>query len=249
MNSLISLNNYFDKRTLKNLSITWIDKYFPSDSKDSLCQSFEKSFNESASLFGIDDNVKLIMESLMRKYYHNEAFIKAGLIKELRKHKAISFFELPIKDSRIDLCSINGHSVAYEIKTKYDNLKRLSKQVDDYLTAFEFVYVVCSNDKTEKILSMVPTCVGVYEYDDSKEKTDFILIREASLSANIKKEVQLSVLRKAETPSNIYEYSDSDVNELFKKCLKDRYKLKWESFCKNFKNISVLDYQYYFKNL
>ena len=115
------------------------------------------------------------MEALMVHYYHNEAFIKAMFIKELKKQKSVSFFELPIKDSRIDLCSINGHSVAYEIKTKYDTLKRLNKQVNDYLSAFEYVYVVCSSDKTGLVQSTVPNCVGIYGNHDVYETLNGVI--------------------------------------------------------------------------
>lgn len=234
---------------LKQLSISWIDKYLSWNNDDELCTYFEDVFNEKASLFEIEGNAKKVMEDLLISYYHNEAFIKAELIKELKKKKnSISFFELPINNSRIDLCSINGSSVAYEIKTKYDTTKRLEKQLNDYLTVFEYVYVVCSNDKTSNILKMIPDCVGVYEYDDELKKPKFILVKEATHSPYIDSKSQLYILRKSEIPNNIDKYNEEETNGLFKKCLKDRYRNKWQKFCKHYKEISILDYQYAFKN-
>src|ERR1700734_493099 len=51
--------------------------------------------------------------------------------------------EFPLGNNRLDLLVINGTSVAYEIKTKYDHLERLPVQTSVYSFAFERVNVVC----------------------------------------------------------------------------------------------------------
>ena len=123
----------------------------------------------------------------------------------------------------------------------------LNKQLNDYLKAFEYVYVICSNDKTGDILNMVPECVGVYDYDDSKKTICFNLVKKAELSNVIDPNIQISVLRKEELNSKKSNMNDQQINSLFKKTLKNRYKNKWRLLCKNCKSISDLDYQYYFK--
>lgn len=244
-----SLKYYYGEKELKNKSIKWIESYLPWLSDDSLCSIFNEIFGENANLFNINGNSKKTIESLMINYYHNEAFVKSAFITELKKHKAVSFFELPVSDSRIDLCSINGNSIAYEIKTKYDSTKRLLKQVDDYLKAFEYVYVICPLCKVEEIVKTVPSIVGIYVYDDALVNTKFFIYRNAQISVSLDRNVQVSILRKSEKPSNINSLSDEDINLIFKHALKKRYKYKWDSLCKNYKQINKLDYQYYFNNI
>lgn len=244
---LISLEKYYNKKELSLLSASWIDLYSPLLSDEQLCFLFEETFNEKASYFQIEGCAKMVAEQLMLNYYHNEAYVKSAFIDYLADKKTISFFELPINSSRSDICSINGRSCAYEIKTKYDSLNRLGKQLNDYLSAFEYVYVICSRDKLEKVLAIVPSCVGVYCFDDSKKEIDFILIKEATTSPFIKPLIQLSILRKAERKAASELLDDfGSINEFFKECLKTRYKKKWERFCKRPKNLNRLDYQYYF---
>lgn len=248
-NALKTIQNNYEASALKQLSISWIDKYLSWNDDDELCAYFKDVFNEEPSLFEINGNAKRVVEDLLVSYYHNEAFIKASLINDLAKNKkAVSFFELPINNSRIDLCSINSDSAAYEIKTKYDTTKRLEKQLKDYLTVFEYVYVVCSDEKTSSVLKTIPDCVGVYEYNDELKKPKFVLVKEATHSSYINCKSQLHILRKSEIPNGIEKYSKENINELFKKSLKARYRNKWEKFCKCYKNIRLLDYQYAFKN-
>lgn len=244
-----SLKYFYGEKELARKSIKWIESYLPWLSDDSLCANFNEIFGESASLFNINGNSKKTLESLMIDYYHNEAFIKSAFVSELKKHKAVSFFELPVSNSRIDLCSINGNSVAYEIKTKYDTTKRLLKQVTDYSKAFEYVYVICPSWKINEIINVIPNGVGIYVYNDDRTNVKFDIYREAKISNSICRDVQTSILRTHEKPNNLNLLSDDDVNIIFKKALKKRYKDKWDSLCRNYKQINKLDFQYYFNNI
>ncbi|MDD3067662.1 MAG: sce7726 family protein [Acholeplasmataceae bacterium] len=243
-----SLKYYFGEAQLKRKTISWIESYSPRFSDEKLSFLFSKCFEESPSLFEINGNSKEALESLMIAYYHNEAFVKAFFISELKKQKAVSFFELPIKNSRVDICSINGHSIAYEIKTMYDSTKRLVKQLNDYLTAFEFVYVICPDERVEEISQLLPDCVGIYTYDDLAFAPKFMVAREAKISSLLDRHAQIEVMRKKEKPKNISLLSDDKINALFKTILKNRFKNRWDWFCTNYKQFNKLDYQYHFNN-
>ena len=247
-NYIKSIQFYFNKKDLKKYSSTFLNTYDSCFSGEKICDLFNETFNENPALFDVVGNEKKIVEELMINYCHNEAFIKASLSQKLKRHNCVSLFELPVGDSRADLCSINGNSIAYEIKTIYDSTKRLLKQVNDYLTAFEYVYVVCPKEKTKSILNIVPLEVGVYEYDNKKRKPSFLMVKEASLSHLIDRNVQLNILRKSEIPNDFERMNDGEINILFKKALKKRYKTKWKLLCKNMNNIYQMDYQYSFNN-
>lgn len=245
--SFNSLKTYFGEKKLKTLSAKWIDKYTSLLNDSQLCALFENIFGESASYFEINGNAKSVAEKLMIEFYHNEAFIKSSIINLLKKEKNVTFFEFPLIDSRIDICSINGHSCAYEIKTKYDTVKRLKKQVEDYLKVFEMVYVVCPIEKNESVLRVVPKCVGILNYDDSKSSGELSIFRAAELSGYIDSNIQFKLLHKNEkiTASNILK-EGSEMNEYFKACLKKRYSKKWHAFKKTCGAINKLDYQHSF---
>ena len=245
--SFNSLKTYFGEKKLKLLSAQWLDKYNPSLDDEQLCDLFEDVFGESASYFEVNGNAKSVAEKLMIEFYHNEAFIKSSIINRLKKEKNVTFFEMPLLDSRIDVCSINGHSCAYEIKTSYDTVKRLKKQVDDYLKAFEMVYVVCPIEKIQNITMIVPECVGILIYDDKNNNGELLSFRVASSSGFIDSRVQFNLLHKNEKARAFGIVDNREkMNDYFKMCLKKRYSKKWCSFKKTCSTINKLDYQYRF---
>ena len=167
------------------------------------------------------------------EFYKNEFIIKNAFINgKLMNSKAVCSEEYPLLGSRIDLISINGKSIAYEIKTKYDTLKRLNKQLNDYSKCFEYVYVICSESKLTKVMSQVPEFVGIYSYSDSTNKNIFVLRKDASYSPNINANSILRVLSatekcklfKTNVDSKIVEtYSFDKILFKFKSLLKRKY--------------------------
>ena len=78
---------------------------------------------------------------LLNNYYRNDFFVRYSFFNSvLSKKQAVSFFELPLNDSRADVVSVNGKSTAFEIKTDYDSFDRLLKQITDYSSVFEYVH-------------------------------------------------------------------------------------------------------------
>lgn len=175
-------------------------------------------------------------DMLLESYYKNEEIIKKIFVKNKIKGKDVtSFYELKLNNSRIDIVSVNGKSIAYEIKTKYDNLLRLNKQINDYLTCFEYCFVICDSKKEDEAIECVPECVGIYSYDDASKKIRFKLIREAKKSPLLNKESILKTFTKAYLKkyfnnTNIIEietqFNLEKINHYFKLMIKDKYKDK-----------------------
>jgi len=208
-----------------------------------------------------------LINKIILKYYPNEISVKSNFINQVlfRSNSHVTIFELPIGNSRIDLCKLNGTSVAYEIKTDLDNLTRLEKQLKDYIDIFEKVYVICSINRLKEIEDHILPFCGIYFYSISKNgKYKFKLHRKAIKSQCINPEKQLSILRKAElykyfsvcskADKNsaisyiLHNFSPHQINSIFKKILKLRYQNQWE-FLKNHKSqILEIDYQWFFQN-
>lgn len=249
MNGIIrSLQIYYGNDKLKELSIKLIKSYCSRLTSNELCLLFSKTFKDDVSFFGISqNNIREIFGDLAELYYHNEAFVKSQVIKTLKKKSGVTLYELPVINSRADVVSIGSKSIAYEIKTKYDTLDRLLKQIEDYVQVFEYVYVVCSDDKVMDVLNMVPSYIGIYSYKDQDKKLRFSLERKASRSIHLSSNEQLKLLRISEKPRKLESMSLEDINSSFKKALEKRYRSKWSNLCSMMKDISLLDYQYYFE--
>lgn len=199
------------------------------------------------------------------KKYPNEASLKSAFInkKLARSTTAISVFELPIGNSRVDLCMINGSSHAYEIKTDFDNLKRLDKQLFDYKQVFEYIYVICSNNKLQETVDTVTSDIGIIYYSHKNCNYSFHTYRKPQISSSVSPYVQLNALSDHELNRIISKHSlnvNADIDELvnslgaqqinkeFKDAIKKRYQYQW-LFLKKYKDkISIIDYQFFFKN-
>lgn len=214
------------------------------------------------------NNIREIYNKIILKYYPNELCIKAKFIDNvlLKGTKHVSIFELPVGNSRVDLCKINGTSTAYEIKTDLDNYVRLEKQLQDYLMIFEYVYVVCSENRAKNIAALIPSNCGIYAYHITNRGTYYFnLAKTATANSNINPKKQLHLLHKKEffeyfnlntleydkgkiIGTILQDYDSQYINEQFKKALKNRYQKQWDFLRTNTDIILEIDYQWFFKN-
>lgn len=159
-------------------------------------EDFKNIYEISYKLvFGsMDKETSLLI--LLQKYYRNEYYIKALVKKQFPSLVFTS--ELPVIDRRADLIGVSGHSdilTCYEIKTRYDSLARLQYQVQTYARCFSLNYVVCSEDKVQTVLDMVPDFVGVLGF---KNRSNCALkqIRKAQKSPFLEKSMLAECLSK-----------------------------------------------------
>ncbi|MCD4713813.1 MAG: sce7726 family protein [Clostridiales bacterium] len=214
-----------------------------------------------------DRSPRKFMNEFILKHYPNEASIKASFVNEVlfRTNNHVSIFEFPLGTSRADLCKINGESSVFEIKTDLDNFTRLDRQLSDYFEVFENVYVICSESKVNTVLKIVNSSVGIYVYKSNRKGTySFKKYRKAKKSNQISLNKQLRILKKSELadltmlPSQLsrdeleqnacINFNNNQVNEFFKKSLKNRYKKQWDNLKANNIEIFDLDYQWFYKN-
>lgn len=252
--------------TLKDAQILF-SAYSPLQTNTVLKNTFLETVDTKYANTCNMDNIRKLYNSSILKYYPNEISVKASFINKVlfKTNNHVTIFELPVGNSRADLCKINGSSIAYEIKTDLDNLTRLNKQLDDYLKIFEKVFVICSINKLNSIeKQIIPSC-GIYTYTISKNAIySFQMYKNASLSQNIDTNKQLKILRKQELVnyfsldpnlskdnmiSNILQsYPSNNINHLFKEIIKNRYRDQWLFLKNQHTNIFEIDYQWFFKN-
>lgn len=221
-----------------------------------------------------NEYVKLVspyefVNAYMYKYYANESIIKSVFSrKHLNRDDEITFFEMNVGKSRLDLARINGHSSAYEIKTEFDSLKKLEKQVNDYFQVFEYVYIIVNRKHTDRAIEMIPVECGVIEYKNNDGRIIFNYKRKSQKNNKINSLFQLEVLNKVELKylakqgrvnpkgnSKIELISELNtglnemqINKYFKEILKKKYQSKWQNIRKHSLEINDVDTQLFFKN-
>ncbi|EMU5278212.1 sce7726 family protein [Yersinia enterocolitica] len=100
--------------------------------------------------------------------YRNEYFYKNIVANKifLRKHSrqnATMLTEFRVGRSKADCVILNGYSTCYEIKTEFDNLKRLPEQLSEYSQIFDRVNIISSCNHLDKIFELTPNYIGVIE--------------------------------------------------------------------------------------
>lgn len=90
--------------------------------------------------------------------------IRTAVIKHFLRYKDVSIFEEFTTYSgraRADIVAINGHLNGIEIKSDFDSLHRLPKQIEEYNRTFERNYLIVGERWTPVVEQEVPTFWGI----------------------------------------------------------------------------------------
>ncbi|MBY7144594.1 sce7726 family protein [Virgibacillus sp. NKC19-3] len=224
-------------------------------------QKFLNDFNET------DLSPREFINNFILLHYPNETAIKSTFLNNVlfKSNNHVSIFELKVGSSRIDLCKINGKSIAFEIKTELDTPTRLSQQMYDYLRVFDEVFLICSVNNYSRMLPYLPDECGTYTYYITNTgKYIFKKRRNALKSGLISPYYQLSALTKKdlsiffnctylEKKNSMIDWiiakkTSREINKLFKECLKNKFQDKWSFLMNHRSEILEIDYQWFYKN-
>lgn len=209
--------------------------------------------SENFDLFSKYKLHKLLNDTIL-KNYKGEEVLKYKLFQHyINKKNLIAAFEIKVNNSRVDFLTINGYTTSFEIKSELDNLSKLSKQMADYMLAFEYNYLVIDERHIEKANNLLPDSYGLWSYKKGKYKK----LKKAVLNDKINSEVQLGLLTKRELINTFPEkggvsidilnsYDTHFINRQFKKTLKNRYRSRWEFLIDNREYIFPIDIQFFF---
>ncbi|WP_051317791.1 sce7726 family protein [Atopobium sp. oral taxon 810] len=246
------------------------DAYSTVHSETKLASILSSILNGAVADFTPAKSARDAINQIVLRYYPNEATIKANFInRELLplNPKNISIFELPIGKSRVDICKVNGHSAAYEIKTELDTFYRLEGQLADYFDVFETVYVVVSETRVNELPAYVPEACGIYTYrqEDIDGSYVFHVYRKAIKRHDLDPVKQLSAMPKKDlcrlfgldgkgvTKTALIQqcvdaYSPKWINTQFKRYLKQRYGAYWSRFRENCSDMYEIDYEWFYRS-
>jgi hypothetical protein len=99
---------------------------------------------------------------------------------------------------------LNGEAKVFEIKTEYDSLEKLEKQLGDYKQFANKVYVVSNSKFIEKLLSDYnDTTIGIIEFTENNTLKELQPAKENNLTFNhkaifktLRKQEYLEILQK-----------------------------------------------------
>lgn len=115
----------------------------------------------------LDEAISLIYDFLFI-HYRNEYFYKNTVANKvlLGRHSintTTMFTEFRVRNSIADVLMLNGTSHIYEIKSEFDSLDRLDKQLQDYKSIAEKISIISTNKHMEKLLTLDDPLIGLIE--------------------------------------------------------------------------------------
>lgn len=160
----------------------------------------------------------------------DEKEMRSTLLSRLNDYKECYVFEeftVSSGRARADVVAVNGHVIAYEIKSDYDSLKRLETQIPEYDSNFEMNYIVSGKKLIHEIENIVPKYWGIILIEkNEKGKILLSFARKAKLNPSLSFENFVALLTSEEVkkiamnqPSVLKEYSKPQIRRLFKQDL------------------------------
>lgn len=195
-----------------------LSRFFSSSVLNELAQKGRSAFfNEMLVVSGlheiIDENITMsdflqIVYNHLFKNYRSEYIYKNAIANKilLGKHSlntAFMFTEFRVADCKADTVVLNGTSNVYEIKSEFDSMDRLKRQIDAYSRVFDFIHVITSPSQTMKVASCIPKSVGIMSLTN---RNTISTVREAESGRRfVKPDIIFDSLRKTEYTSIIKE--------------------------------------------
>ncbi|MEK4173453.1 sce7726 family protein [Lysinibacillus sp. FSL L8-0312] len=160
----------------------------------------------------------------------DEKEMRNALINRLNGYKECYIYEeftVPSGKARADVVAVNGHVIAYEIKSDYDSLKRLETQILEYDLNFEMNYIVTGKKLLQEAEQIIPNYWGIILIEkNSNGKLKISFERRAKLNPYLSFENFVALLTAEEVkkvaigqPAVTNKYSKLQIRKFFKQDL------------------------------
>ncbi len=166
---------------------------------------------------------KELLANYKSEYLYKNALLNKLLLGKYSINTTTVINEFKIGKSIADFVLLNGEAKVFEIKTEFDNLDKLDKQLADYKQFANKIYVVSNSKFISKLLSDYNnTTIGIIEFTERNTLKELQSARENSQTFNHK--AIFKALRKQEYLDIIQEYfgkvPDVPNTKIFRESLK-----------------------------
>ncbi len=138
----------------------------------------------------------LIADSYRSEYVYKNVIANKILLGRHSLNTACMLTELRVGNCKADVVILNKTSTVYEIKSEFDSLERLDKQIASYAQVFDLVNIITSNGQLAKLEKAIPRTIGLIELTSTS--TLRTVRKPLSLKNDVKPEVIFDTLRKPE---------------------------------------------------
>ena len=102
-----------------------------------------------------------LLENYRSEYIYKSAIINKILFGRHSINTASMFTEFAVNGSIADVAFFNGTSTVYEIKTEFDDFKRLESQLSSYKRVFEKIFIVTYEQCVTSLLKQLDDNIGI----------------------------------------------------------------------------------------
>lgn len=107
----------------------------------------------------------IAFDTLYRKYpieyVYKSCILKKEVIDARSWDETAMYVEFPIADARADMLFVNGEATVFEVKTRFDNIRRIENQLTEYFRCFKSVCVVVEEGQIARYSHAIPKHVGI----------------------------------------------------------------------------------------
>ncbi len=176
-NNTESLRNLSKVFTLSNFNkIIRKNEYSLIKNKINKCIDISSSISNN-------DLIKLLYNELQNnyksEYIYKNTLLNKLLLGRYSLNTTTVINEFKIGNSIADFILINGELKVFEIKTEFDNLDKLDKQIFDYRQFADRIYVVSCSKHIDKLISIYDESdIGIIEYTYNNTLKEIIIAKE-----------------------------------------------------------------------
>jgi len=138
----------------------------------------------------------LLFRSYRNEYIYKNAIARKILLGVHSLNTASMLTEFRAGNCKADVIVLNGTSTVYEIKSAYDSMERLTRQIAAYRLLFDRINVITSDSQLDKVAGVVGNDIGLMvltdRYTISTEREP------SSLKSSVRSEVIFDSLRRNE---------------------------------------------------
>ena len=159
--------------------------------------AFPHVFDPSTPLREFFDQVyALLFRTYRNEYIYKNVIAQKILLGVHSLTTTCMLTEFRAGECKADTVLLNGTSTVYEIKSAYDSIERLSRQIAAYRQVFDKINVITSGSQTEKVAGTVGDDIGLLVLTD--RNTIRTVRKPASLKHSVQPEVIFDSLRSSE---------------------------------------------------
>ncbi|ATH09108.1 hypothetical protein BIY24_14495 [Halobacteriovorax marinus] len=142
---------------------------------------------------------KLLVKGYRNEYIYKNAIANNVLLGIHNLNTAFMLQEFRASNCKVDVVVLNGTSNVYEIKSEFDTMERLERQITAYQKVFDKVHVIVSKSQVSKVEKYINESVGILELTSRGKKDSIKTIRPAtSMKDYVDPEVIFDSLRRDE---------------------------------------------------